>query len=112
MEAEEKSALVGELALGLLDGDERRTAQELVETDFAARREYARWQDRFAALTEDIPAVEVGPGVLDAALETLGLAERPSWRRQTKRLLADRTWALPVLAVKIGLILYLLWLFL
>ncbi len=112
MELEEKSALVGELALGLLDADERRSAESLVDDDFAARREYAFWQDRLAALAEDIPPVEIGPAALENALETLGLAEPFSWRRHLGYILAERRLVLSVLAVKVGTILLLLWLLL
>lgn len=65
-----------ELALGLLDGEDRAAAlrRVLAEPDFAA--EVARWRDHFAALFGDVPAVEPDAALL-ARVEH-GLAPAPA----------------------------------
>lgn len=72
MSAEDRPVLAGELALGVLDGDERAEALRLVMADraFAGRVEW--WRDRFAAWFAEWP--EARP---DPALEARVMAALP-----------------------------------
>ncbi len=67
-----------ELALGLLEGEERAAAlrRVLAEPGFAAEVEW--WRDRFAALFDLWPEVEPGPHVAARIAATLDAATLPS----------------------------------
>jgi len=57
----DRNALAGEFALGLLTGNELRQAQALAASDPAFAREVARWRGRSAPLFDEIEPV-VPPG--------------------------------------------------
>ena len=52
------SVLAAELALGLLDGEERAAALRRALAEPALAREVARWRKRFDGLLADVPAAE------------------------------------------------------
>ena len=54
-----------ELALGVLDGDERAAALRRVLSEPAFAAEVARWRDQLALLYDAAPAVAPGPGLFD-----------------------------------------------
>ena len=51
----------GELALGVLDGEERAAALRRVIADPAFAREVERWRDRLSGLHEEWPEADPGP---------------------------------------------------
>jgi anti-sigma-K factor RskA len=72
MTAEERPLLAGELALGLLEGEERGAALRLLLSDRDFAREVEWWRDQFAAWFAQWP--EVAP---DAGLEERIVAALP-----------------------------------
>lgn len=60
---EDRDAMAGELALGLLDGEERAAAlrRQLSDADFAA--EVTAWADRLAPLFEAMPEAQAPEGL-------------------------------------------------
>lgn len=112
MDREQKTLLAGELALGLLEGDERREALHLVSTDPAARADYLLWQTHFATLADEITVAEVAVPrrVRDRLLAVIGEAPERGWWQELVRMFSDPSWAVPILTVKAILILYLLYL--
>ncbi|HEX8382359.1 MAG TPA: anti-sigma factor [Sphingomonas sp.] len=72
MTAEDRGILAGELALGLLDGEERGEALRLMLADRDFARAVEAWRDHFAALF-----AECAPVAPDAALETRIVAALP-----------------------------------
>lgn len=110
MDREEKTLLAGELALGLLEGDERRDALHLVSVDPVARAEFARWQGRFATFAEEVPAVKFGaaPRIRDRLAAVTGDEPARSWRQEIAHLLSQTSWTAPMIAIKAALILYLI----
>lgn len=60
---EERRILAGELALGLLDGDERVEALNLISQDPDFRRDLAYWDGRFSPLFEEIEPAPPPPSV-------------------------------------------------
>lgn len=54
---EDRAALAGEFALGLLTGDDLREAAALAASDPAFAQEVERWRGRTAALLDDVDAV-------------------------------------------------------
>lgn len=79
---DENVLLAGELALGLLDGDERAVALRLVLADPAFAREVERWRTRFAALADEGSEIAVAPEVEARVMRAVdGPRPRPSgWR--------------------------------
>jgi anti-sigma-K factor RskA len=69
-----------ELALGLLEGQERADAlrRVLAEPAFAAEVEW--WRDALASLVDEIPEVEPGTGVLARVEASLSSASEPARR--------------------------------
>lgn len=55
--------LAAELALGLLEGEERREAERLAATDPAFAAELAAWQENLARFAEAVPEVAPDPAV-------------------------------------------------
>ena len=101
----EDDLLAAEYVLGLLEGDlhadARRRAQE--DRDFAAR--VAGWQERFAALTDDIAPVAPSRRQKRALLATLFPEEQRSVLRRL-RLWRGVSAAAMVLAGVLGIILW------
>jgi anti-sigma-K factor RskA len=62
---DERSALAGELALGLLTGDELREAMALAASDPAFADEVARWHGRMAPLLGEVEAAAPPDGLWD-----------------------------------------------
>lgn len=56
----ERDMTAAELALGLLDGDERAKALRRLLAEPAFAREVEQWRNRFGALFASVPAVEPG----------------------------------------------------
>jgi anti-sigma-K factor RskA len=110
MDSEEKTILAAELALGLLDGEERRSALSLVAKDPDARAEYMLWQARFAALAEEIPAAEVAAPrrVRDRLTAVVGEEPSSGWWHDLLRMISDTSWLAMILIAKAGIILYLI----
>lgn len=54
-----------ELALGVLDGDERAGALRRVLAEPAFAAEVARWRDQLALMLDAVPAEAPGPGLFD-----------------------------------------------
>ncbi|HEX8387664.1 MAG TPA: anti-sigma factor [Sphingomonas sp.] len=71
MTPEDRSVLAGELALGVLEGEERAAALRLVIADRDFAREVDRWRAHLATLFREWPEAAVGEAlearVLDAA---------------------------------------------
>lgn len=81
----EDDATAGELALGVLDGEERAAATRRVLAEPAFARSVERWRDRFAALHADWPEVEPPPGMWDRIAHALPGSDgvSPGWRWAT-----------------------------
>ncbi|WP_425050111.1 hypothetical protein [Psychromarinibacter sp. S121] len=68
---DEKTALAGELALGLLEGEERTRALRLVESDPDLRMAMMFWNERLVTLCDEDEAPEVRPPArVQRAIET------------------------------------------
>lgn len=88
--AEETEALAAEQALGLLEGDEAREARARMDADPAFARAVCDWQERLAAMAEDLTPVMAPARARQAIRERLGhaipplsndpVAPRPWWR--------------------------------
>lgn len=71
-ELPEREMLAGELALGVLEGEERAAALRLILSDRDFARAVADWRDRLAPLFDLIPAISPGAHVwprIEAALD-------------------------------------------
>jgi anti-sigma-K factor RskA len=64
-ESDDRAALAGEFALGLLTGDELREAMALAGSDPAFAEAVARWRGRTAGLLEEVDAVAPPEGMWD-----------------------------------------------
>ena len=64
MSADEPDTVAAELALGLLDGEERAAASRRVLAEPAFAAEVERWRSEFAALFPAVPAVAPGDALL------------------------------------------------
>ena len=67
----EPDTTAAELALGVLDGEERAAALRRVLADPAFAREVERWRDHFSALFAAVPAVEPAPAVSERVVARL-----------------------------------------
>lgn len=114
---EHKIALAGELALGVLSGEERRNAMRDVRRDPELRAEVRAWNEYFANMydVEKVPDVAPGAHVFDR-LETVlfGAPQRGTWDLflDFVRAPENRSLVLTVAAAKIGLVAWLVYLFL
>lgn len=63
MTAEDRHLLAGELALGVLEGEERAAALRLLIADAGFAGEVEGWRDRFAAWFADWPEAEPDPAL-------------------------------------------------
>lgn len=84
MSADEPQVDAAELALGVLDGEERAAAlrRMLAEPAFAA--DVAWWRDQLATLVDDLPATEPPPGLfarIEQGLAPLDMAPVAPMRR-------------------------------
>lgn len=66
--------LAGELALGLLDGDELATAERLRRDDAGFAAQVAWWQEQFDGLYAEVPSVAPGDAVWPAIVARLPAA--------------------------------------
>ena len=82
--------LAAELALGLIDGDERVQAERWRMSDPAFAREVAAWESHFALLAEDIEPVEPR-GRVKARLDRALFDGSPSRRSRPSRQRRRRT---------------------
>lgn len=100
--------LAGEYALGLLTGDNLRSARERIASDAGFARDVARWTGRLASLHDEIQSVEPPRDVWERIAATLGLGpandNESSYRRQ---LLAWKSFAGAMTAVAASLALFL-----
>ncbi|MGJ3648552.1 anti-sigma factor [Sphingomonas sp. GlSt437] len=90
--ADEADALAAELALGLLDGEERAEALRRVLRDPDFAREVERWRAHFATLAMDVPPVAPPESVfarLEAALGGPAPAATPAPTNDNRRV---RLW--------------------
>lgn len=71
---EQDELLAAELALGLLDGDELRTARIRAATDPDFAEAVARWEARLAPLADEIPGAEPGPHVWEGIARAVATA--------------------------------------
>ena len=78
MTPEERSALAGEFALGLLDGEELVRARGLAATDPQFAAEVAAWSGRLAPLLDEIEPVAAPERVLAAIEGRLGARPDPA----------------------------------
>ncbi|MFM0195107.1 anti-sigma factor [Paraburkholderia strydomiana] len=84
--AENESELrCAEYALGVLDADERRALEDAVATDPVLASTLARWQNRFAALAEDLRPVAVPERVWTRIQRDLGFLPARSSASDTAR---------------------------
>lgn len=67
----EPDVAAAELALGLLDGDERAAALRRMLAEPAFARDVERWRAHFGALFAAVPAVEPGPALGDRVIARL-----------------------------------------
>ncbi|WP_204318724.1 hypothetical protein [Pseudooceanicola aestuarii] len=113
---EEKLALAGELALGLLDGEEQRQARRAMAQDETMRAAYLNWAESLARLHDDTPEVAPAPHVLRGIEGTLfdNSVQADLWTRWKTALLApeNREIVAILVAAKIGLLVWILYLFL
>lgn len=64
----DRKALAAELAMGLLDGEERDAAERLARRDPQFAAEVTRWSERLAPLLDEVSPVPPPAGVLDRVL--------------------------------------------
>jgi anti-sigma-K factor RskA len=69
---EDSADLAAEFALGLLTGEELRTARGLDRSDPAFHAEAARWRGRLAPLIDDVAAVDPPAAIWEAINTSLG----------------------------------------
>lgn len=63
-----RNDLAAELAMGLLEGEEREVAARLAQRDPAFAAEVARWSERLGPMLDEVEGVAPPPGGLDAIL--------------------------------------------
>lgn len=90
-----------ELALGVLDGDERAAAMRRVLADPAFAREVALWREHFAALFAELPDAAPDPSVEARVMEALS-GGHPTARRWAWAALAASVAAACLLLVIIS----------
>jgi anti-sigma-K factor RskA len=72
MTPDERDRLASEYVLGLLEGEERRTAERLLGSDRAFERAVEQWRLRFVELDLTAPPAEAHPGLWDRIDRSLG----------------------------------------
>ncbi|MFN3936133.1 MAG: anti-sigma factor domain-containing protein [Gemmobacter sp.] len=77
--SDDDDALAAELAMGLLDGEDRRMAEARTASDPAFRAAVAAWQERLAPLAETLPDAAPPSGAL------AGIERRLGWTAPTRR---------------------------
>jgi anti-sigma-K factor RskA len=69
---EEQDALAGELALGVLEGEERAAALRLAMSDRAFAARVDQWRDHLGGLADAVPPVEPSAQVWDGIARAIG----------------------------------------
>lgn len=102
----ERDLLAAELALGLLESEERGDAERLLASDPAFAGEVADWHERLSPLLDEIVPVEPDPALWQRINSVLDQGGRPSNVHQLKRRLTLwRGYAAAVSAVAAALLL-------
>ena len=76
---DEDRMLAAEYALGLLTPAEARAFEEVLSLDPELRAEYARWEEDFVGLTQDIAPAPPPPGLFAAIESRLFPEEKQRW---------------------------------
>ncbi|MEQ8877084.1 MAG: hypothetical protein RIC49_11810 [Phycisphaerales bacterium] len=113
----EKIALAGELALGLLEKDDRERARRDLEGDAELREAYRFWNERFTSFydTDDSVAVAPPARVLDNIEHVLFGEESGSFAERlwnTIRAPENRGLVVTLAVAKAALLVWILYLFL
>jgi anti-sigma-K factor RskA len=74
MSPDERERLAAEHVMGLLEGEERREAEHLLNSDQAFRTSVVAWQRRFAELDETVTPVSAGDALWRRIESSLGAA--------------------------------------
>lgn len=102
--SEEDVVLAGELALGVLDGDDLIAARRRLIAEPAFAREVARWRDHFAVLALDGPDV-VPPDSVEARIREALRAEQSGGLQalpRSPRVMRWQSWAMGLGGVGLG----------
>ncbi|TKD51250.1 anti-sigma factor [Sphingomonas baiyangensis] len=78
---DDRDLLAAELALGLLDSDERADAEALIAGDAAFARDHARWEQRLAMLFDEVEEAVPGASVwerIDARIAPAAVPAPPA----------------------------------
>lgn len=70
--SDEEAILAGELALGLLVGEERAAAMRLALADRGFAREVERWRERLAELSDAVHGIEPAPATEASVMRAIG----------------------------------------
>lgn len=106
MTPEDRTVLAGELALGLLEGEERAEALRLVVADRAFAREAEQWRAHFDLLFADAPEHAPDPALEKRVLAALSAAPRSA--EPTRLVRRWRAAAAAAMAIAAALLLALL----
>ncbi|WP_370282530.1 hypothetical protein [Pseudooceanicola sp.] len=114
---DEKIASAGELALGLLEGTERRDVLAALRDDAELRRAFRSWNEYLSLIHEaDLAADVAPPARVFAGIEArlFGAPATQGWRHYLDVLRApeNRDTVLLLAVAKVALLAWLLWLFL
>lgn len=102
----ERSALIGEYLLGLLEPEQAAEVAELIERDSEAAAMALQWEQHFLALSDRLEAQAPSPGLWPRVQQTLGLQRRISaWQSWWSSL---NTWRLTSAALALALLIALL----
>ena len=101
----DRNALAAELAMGLLEGEEREAAERLARRDPAFAAEVARWSERLGPMLDEVEGVAPPPGGLEAILAKTSKA--PGVANDNGKLRFWRGWSAASTALAAALALFL-----